>query len=119
MILYIAGPMRRRPRFNFPAFFAAANDLEERGHTVLNPALHDIDELGFNGADHDPWNLPADAFDMRSALQWDLDMICHRAEGLVLLDGWHTSAGARLEVAVADKLDLPKWAVEEIPEIPT
>lgn len=56
---------------------------------------------------------------MRAALQWDLDMICHRAEGLVLLDGWHTSAGARLEVAVADKLDLPKWAVEEIPEIPT
>lgn len=41
MILYLAGPMRGIPEFNFPAFMSAAADLRAQGHIVFNPAERD------------------------------------------------------------------------------
>ena len=37
-ILYIAGPMTGDENFNYPAFFSAAQILEDVGYTVINPA---------------------------------------------------------------------------------
>ena len=47
MKIYIAGPMRSYPAFNFPAFHAAAKDLRERGHAVWSPAEND-EKMGFD-----------------------------------------------------------------------
>ena len=38
MNIYVAGPMRGYPEFNFPSFHAAAAQLRAAGHTVFNPA---------------------------------------------------------------------------------
>ena len=40
--IYIAGPMRGYPEFNFPAFYAAEERLRARGHAVFNPARRDV-----------------------------------------------------------------------------
>ena len=41
MKLYLAGPMRGMPFFNFPAFKDAAAQLRAKGHYVFNPAERD------------------------------------------------------------------------------
>ena len=44
--------------------------------------------------------------DLRKFYQKDLDWIITKAEGLFLLDGWETDAKCRLELALAQNLDL-------------
>jgi hypothetical protein len=44
--VYLAGPMRGIPQFNFPAFMAAAKQLQKEGYHVFNPADRDIKEHG-------------------------------------------------------------------------
>ena len=52
--VYIAGPMRGRKLFNFPAFDAAKKEIGDMGCIALSPA--DLDrEAGFN-----PESLPED-----------------------------------------------------------
>ena len=41
MRLYIAGPMTGLPRFNYPAFHAAADVLRRMGHDAVSPAEMD------------------------------------------------------------------------------
>ena len=50
--VYIAGPMRGYPRFNFDAFDAAQSHLESLGYRVISPAALDR-EVGFNPDDED------------------------------------------------------------------
>lgn len=46
MRVYLAGPMRGLPQFNFPAFDAGAATLEALGHEVFNPADRDRGKIG-------------------------------------------------------------------------
>lgn len=92
MKLYIAGPMTGLPKYNFPAFNAAAAHLRGMGHEVVNPA-----ELP---APDDPtWENY-----LRGALRAMLT-----CEAVVLLPGWVKSNGARLERMVADRLRMPVY----------
>ena len=109
MKLYLAGPMRGVPYFNFPAFFDAQARLEAAGHTVFNPAMRDV-EVGFdweNCPDGSNEELANHDFSLREALGADTAFICAEADGIFVLSGWERSSGARAEVALTLALVLP------------
>jgi hypothetical protein len=106
MIVYIAGPMRSRPLYNFNAFFAAAMDLREQGFEVLNPAERDM-SVGFDPSRH--LEDQANGFSLHEAFDWDVKAVA-RADAIVLLPGWNTSKGAQTELVVA--LSLGKQVYE-------
>jgi len=93
--IYIAGPMRDHPRFNFDAFDHAARSLRAHGWEVLSPAEADIGD-GF-----DPDNPgPIDEARYERWMKRDLEMI-GRCDSIFLLRGWQNSKGARRELALA------------------
>ena len=98
--LYVAGPMRSLPFYNFPAFHDAAKDLRGRGYNVLNPAEHD-EEQGF-----DPERSSIESFDLANAMHWDISAVL-RCDTMVLLPGWESSKGVQIELTVARAIDLP------------
>lgn len=110
MSVYIAGPMRGIPEFNFPAFHAAAAKWRDKGFTVISPAEHDIDggfdPVGMTGDE----DLSGVGFDLTAALLWDLQQVA-AVDGIVLLRGWAKSSGTRAEIATAAALG--KWAIED------
>jgi hypothetical protein len=114
--LYLAGPMRGIPHFNFPAFDAAAARLREAGFVVFNPAEHDRSVYGDAIADSPTGDL-ADAeavgFNLRSVLLVDLAWIIQHADGIALLPGWSASYGARAEAFVGHALGLRVAPVSE------
>jgi hypothetical protein len=75
------------PQFNFPAFASATHMLRREGHTVFNPAEHEMDTY-------------------RENLQIDLEWITKEADMLYMLKGWEQSPGAYAEFAVAKALGL-------------
>lgn len=106
MKLYIAGPMRGYPQFNFPAFFTAESQLTSLGHEVFNPARADNDKFGVDvGAlspEGDEAKLGAQTgFTVRDALNRDMEWITKHADGIYMLKGWEKSAGAFAEWAMA------------------
>lgn len=110
MNIYLAGPMRGIPAFNFPAFHAAEDKLRAEGHSVFSPAR--ADELR-HGADFSAKSpdgslekASEQGFSLRVALGEDLNWICAHADAIALLPGWEKSAGAKAEWATAAALDL-------------
>lgn len=113
--IYLAGPMRRIPEFNFPAFFDATRKLRALGHEVCNPAEHDAEVLGFEWQERTGHEDLADlGFDLRAALAYDLGWILTRATMVVTLPGWEASKGATAEVAVARALGMPVRTIERM-----
>ena len=107
MNVYIAGPMRGLPNFNFPAFFAAEQHLVDEYSTtyslwIFNPARRDEEMYGrsiSNSPTGDLADIPQ--FSLREALGADLNWICENATHLWMLQGWSTSKGAKAEFATA------------------
>lgn len=110
MKVYLSGPMRGYPEFNFPAFHHAARTLRSLGHEVFSPAEKDIERAGKDiskGSDGSIEKATAEhGFSLRDALGDDLAWICAEAEAIALLPGWEKSAGANAEHATAKALDL-------------
>lgn len=98
-IVYIAGPMRGIPLYNFPAFDAAEARLKKRGWIVINPA-----ELDRKNGVHENTDPLPDGF-LRNAMLRDTGAIC-TADAIALLPGWHASKGAAVELALAKLLGL-------------
>lgn len=112
MKLYLAGPMRGIPFFNFPAFKEAAAALRAKGHYVFNPAERDEEIHGEGLSEGNEEGCEAKAviehgFSLRRALREDLAFICDEAEGIAVLPGWEGSRGCQAEMTVASALDLP------------
>ena len=111
MKIYVAGPMRGIPEFNFPAFHSAADKLRTDGHFVFNPAERDNEK---HGTDISKGNLSGceetaakeHGFNLREALGADLVWICAEADAIALLPGWENSKGAKAEKATAEALGL-------------
>ena len=99
MRVYIAGPMRGLPEYNYPTFDAAEKRLEEQGHSVINPA--NIGRAHFGNRK----DLSEDEIDFLMAEELSLLVEC---EAIYLLKGWHKSKGARKELyhAIGNGLDV-------------
>ena len=82
MILYISGPISSDMEQYKTKFDAAESYLNWKGHTVLNPAGH-------------PFGLKYEDY-----LDIDLAMV-RAADGIVMLNGWKQSNGAKVELAYA------------------
>ncbi|MCI9887023.1 DUF1937 family protein [Micrococcales bacterium 31B] len=96
----ISGPMSGLPEFNRPAFHRAAAAVEARGCRALNPARQ-------------PAGLEWEEYMRRS-----LTDVC-ASDVVVLLPGWEGSPGARLEVEVAQRLQIPVSTLSEWLSVPT
>ncbi len=112
MKVYLAGPMRGIPHFNFPAFHYAAAELRARGYEVFSPAERDLERHGtdvsvnnFTGSEEQA--AKEHGLTIRIALANDLAWIGQHAEAVAFLPGWEVSSGARAEWAVglADLFD--------------
>jgi nucleoside 2-deoxyribosyltransferase len=115
MKIYLAGPMRGIPEFNFPKFHRLAAELRSKGFTVFNPAERDIER--HNGVDVSKGNTTGDEsiaakehnFSLRDALRDDLVFITQEADAIYMMDGWRTSKGAIAEHATAHALGLLRF----------
>jgi hypothetical protein len=115
--LYVSGPMTGLPEFNFPAFDAMSEFIEQRGMEAISPADHDRRVLAQNfGAGRTPFafvhDVPGYAEGdveryskhtgaVHDLLVWDIAQIVE-ADGIVLLPGWENSTGAAHERYVAE-----------------
>ena len=99
MKLYLAGPMRGKPEFNFPMFNRVAAALRSAGYEVFNPAEKGLEKHA--EAQQESLKFRRDVFALDTA--W----ICLQADGLALLANWHDSKGAVAEEALAQAVGLP------------
>jgi hypothetical protein len=98
--IYIAGPMRGLPFYNFPAFDKACTDLNQQGFWAVSPA--DLDRTLYG---MDPWELPeghnwhehpAWMPDEEEVLRTDINVL-RTCDAVLLLTGWQNSEGAKRE----------------------
>ena len=105
MRIYVAGPMRGRPQFNFPTFNAVTKYLRDQGHDVFNPAERDIEMHGavpfMSSETGDMKDIEHTGLSVRDVLAFDLGWLCRDAEAILMLPGWETSMGATAEWAAA------------------
>lgn len=102
---YVAGPMRGKPKLNFPAFDKAASLGRSLGWQIISPA--DLDR------EHDIHEDAADVIDpegVRVIVDRDvtalLSLRAESGDAIALLHGWEKSTGARAELAMAQWLGL-------------
>lgn len=100
--IYLAGPMRGHPEFNYPEFRRVAEILRKRGHLFV----YDPSEWGRRAG---VTNL--EAFPIRRAFADYCNFITMHADTIVLLPGWQASVGATAEHALAKVcgLDIFEW----------
>lgn len=104
--IYVAGPMTGIPRFNIPAFDAAAFVLRKQGFDVTSPAELDDPETrkaAFASPDGAPGSGASNGETWEDFLRRDIDIV-RNIEGIVVLPGWENSKGATFEVDTANKL---------------
>jgi hypothetical protein len=120
--VYIAGPMRGYPNFNFPAFDAAAKRGRDLGYVVISPAELDratgFSEQGQDGKVNDRGHNETVTLDFMKGAAWrDFKAIVgdrpdqfrptnEGCDAVAMLPGWERSRGARAEKAIAEWVGL-------------
>jgi hypothetical protein len=102
--VYIAGPMRGIPEYNFSAFHRAASLGRSLGYRVFSPAEMD-EEDGVAVAER-PTGAEVSVELARQVMLKDAKIICEQCDAVALLPGWGKSRGARFEVAIAQSIGL-------------
>ena len=100
-VIYLSGPMTGYVAFNRPMFDKVAAELREMDYFVIVPG---------EGETYDSVELAAQKVGRKKIefyLSRDIDYIQEMADAVVVLPGWEDSAGAKLEVAVAQALGIP------------
>lgn len=95
--LYLSGPMTGLPQFNYPAFTEAAVRLRLQGYVVVSP-------VKVSGPPGREWHEYLRA-DIKALVDCD---------GIALMPGWETSAGAHLELHIAHRLGMSVHFVEDL-----
>lgn len=109
--LYLSGPMRGIPAYNFPAFAEMAALLRKNDYDVISPAEHDL-EVDPNFESHPEFAEGGD-IDVSALLGWDLAQIADPlCDGIVLMAGWENSTGAKHELHVAEALGKKAYEVQ-------
>lgn len=104
MKLYLAGPMTGRPDHNFRAFFLAEAMLTMKGHTVVNPALLDLEEGVAQWSSHEQRIVVLPGFTRKDAMRRDVLAMASDCGAIVLLPGYESSDGAQDELRIAAKV---------------
>lgn len=89
---YVAGPMSGILEHNYPAFIHACHVLRSRGLIVFSP--------------HETFPNPSGAIPWQECLRHDVKTLA-QCDGIILLPGWSSSRGARLELHLATQLSMP------------
>ncbi len=100
MKLYIAGPMSNIPKHNFPAFLEAAALLREAGIGIISPAEIDSPSIR-KKAFASPDGGKIDGHTWGGFLARDIEIVADKVDGVIVIDGWQKSKGARLETFCA------------------
>lgn len=112
--VYISGPMTGIPRFNKQAFDACEKELKVRGaRFVHNPAkeVPMSDSLAWPHADY----MRESVYELASSRTEGRGMTRKRNfyDLLVMLPGWESSAGAKLEREVAEAIGIEVYEWKE------
>jgi len=102
--IYIAGPMRGIADWNFPAFDAAVARWRAAGWQAFSPASMDR-ALGYDQ------DSSVNGAHLRHVMLADVAAL-FVADAIALLPGWRRSAGATVELAMAQFLDLEVYCAE-------
>lgn len=107
MKIYIAGPMTGVKEFNYPAFKQAAEEIRANGHTVYSPAeiVPPFPDFAKSLGKRGLW-----IWYMKKAIRFLL-----KADVIILLPGWKTSAGAMIEKWLAEALDYKVYELKDFP----
>ena len=107
MRVYILGPMRGIPLYNFPAFDIAADQLRLLGHVPVSPT--DLDRaVGFNPyalPESWDWTTIPQPLTLKGIVAQDIAALLS-CQGYLRLPNWEASIGARAEYGVAVWLGL-------------
>lgn len=97
---YIAGPMSGHEGYNFETFDRYASELRRRNLTIVSPAEIARHMPGKIGSQHYTEYLREDLFHLLEC------------DALILLPGWRTSRGARMEQNIAEILNMHIYWVD-------
>lgn len=106
--IYIAGPMRGLPAFNYPKFNEADKFLTTAGWLVENPA-----RIGEKFGT--PEQINGDPALLARVVQHELDIV-RSCDAIFLLPGWEKSDGARKELVHAITTGQDVYICDEIAE---
>jgi len=101
MRLYLAGPMSGYAQFNFPAFYAATDDLRARGWDIVSPAELDDEQTKADAMASANGNPQDTKRTWGYFLARDVNIVSDQVDGIVFLPDWVRSRGAKLEAFVA------------------
>ena len=109
--IYIAGPMRGKPNWNYEAFDRAEKLMSKMGWNVINPATLDensreTQDLECKPKDFDPDTNSVHRDANRKIMKRDLDAICDSCDAIYMLEGWQMSQGACAEFYLSCSLGI-------------
>ncbi len=99
--IYLSGPMTGIEEFNRPAFDQAAKELRANGFDVIVPGENE----SYDPIEKANWAVQKQKREFY--LSRDIEFILEQADIVVVLPGWESSEGAKLEVAVAQAVGIP------------
>jgi hypothetical protein len=117
MKVYLSGPMSGIPQFNVPAFKAATAGLIRLGLTVVSPVELDANDGLSPFVENSPNGDLAELEKLTGYAYGDMlardikVLFSGTIDGVVVMQGWAKSKGARLEVMAALLQNIPIAAI--------
>ena len=105
--VFLAGPMLNVLNMNAEAFRMASHALRGSGYEVWNPIEDDWDH-GFDPRGYGTvLEMAERRFDFRAAYARNVARLCTWANAVAVLPRWEMSDGAKAQVMIAWRLDIP------------